>query len=194
MRQRRRRLRNTFGSTIRGAAASAVGTLAMDTLLYRRYRAGGGTSGFLAWETSAGLESWERAPAPALVGKQLVEHGTKRELSPRFARSLNNAVHWGLGLSTGAVYGLVIAPRQSNLWYGPPFGAAVWAGGYAVLPQLGVYEPIWKYDLKTLGKDLGAHLVFGTATAVAFRLLAGRGGRRVKTADHIDSTKRERPQ
>jgi hypothetical protein len=48
----------------------------------------------------------------------------------------------------------------------------VWAGGYVVLPQLGVYKPIWKYDLETLGKDLSAHLVFGSATAAAFRLLA----------------------
>ena len=53
-----------------------------------------------------------------------------------------------------------------------PFGAAVWAGGYVVLPLLGVYKPIWKYDLKTLGKDLGAHLVFGTATAATFCLPA----------------------
>jgi hypothetical protein len=41
-----------------------------------------------------------------------------------------------------------------------------------VLPVLGVYKPIWKYDLETLGKDLSAHLVFGTATAAVFRLLA----------------------
>ena len=53
-----------------------------------------------------------------------------------------------------------------------PFGAAVWGSGYVVLPLFGVYEPIWKYDLETLGKDLSAHLVFGTATAAAFRLLA----------------------
>jgi hypothetical protein len=30
----------------------------------------------------------------------------------------------------------------------------------------------WNYDLVTLGKDLSAHLVFGTATAAAFALLA----------------------
>jgi len=53
-----------------------------------------------------------------------------------------------------------------------PFGAAVWASGYVVLPLLGVYKPIWKYDFETLRKDLSAHLVFGTATAVAFRLLS----------------------
>jgi uncharacterized membrane protein YagU involved in acid resistance len=58
------------------------------------------------------------------------------------------------------------------VWYGLPFGAAVWAAGYAVLPQLGVYRQIWDYDLGTLAKDLSAHLVFGTTTAAAFSILA----------------------
>jgi uncharacterized membrane protein YagU involved in acid resistance len=62
--------------------------------------------------------------------------------------------------------------RQAKVWYGLPFGATVWASGYVVLPLLGVYDPIWKYDLETLGKDLSAHLVYGTATAAAFGLLA----------------------
>ena len=52
-----------------------------------------------------------------------------------------------------------------------PFGAAVWASGYVVLPLLGVYKPIWKYDFETLRKDLSAHLVFGTTTAATFALL-----------------------
>jgi len=38
--------------------------------------------------------------------------------------------------------------------------------------SLGVYQPIWKYHLDTLVKDLSAHLVFGTTTAAAFRLIA----------------------
>jgi hypothetical protein len=46
------------------------------------------------------------------------------------------------------------------------------ASGYVVLPLFGVYEPIWKYDLKTLANDLSAHLVFGTASAAAFALLS----------------------
>ena len=97
---------------------------------------------------------------------------------PRYARLLNNATHWGFGLATGAGYGLLLGPRrQPKLWYGPPFGAAVWASGYVVLPLLGVYQPIWKYDLETLAKDLRAHLVFGTATAAAFCLLARKGTR-----------------
>ena len=61
--------------------------------------------------------------------------------------------------------------RSPRLRYGPPFGAGVWATGYVVLPALGVYHPIWEYDLTTLGKDLSAHLVFGLGTAAAFRVL-----------------------
>lgn len=164
-----------LGSTIRGVAASGVGTLAMDATLYRRYRHDGGEVAFGSWESSEGTDSWETAPAPALVAKKLLEAVLRREISPRYARSLNNATHWGFGLAAGAAYGLLLGSRRTpKVWSGPPFGAAVWAHGYVVLPQLGVYEQIWKYDIKTLWKDLSAHLVFGTATAVAFSLLAGK--------------------
>jgi hypothetical protein len=37
---------STFGSTIRGVAASAPGILAMDASLYRRYRHDGGNAAF----------------------------------------------------------------------------------------------------------------------------------------------------
>jgi hypothetical protein len=162
-----------FDSTLRGVAASALGTLAMDTLLYRRYRHGGGDAAFPAWESSEGLVSWENAPGPALVAKRFLEGVLGHDVSPRYARVLNNATHWGFGLATGAGYGLLLGSRRKpEVWYGPPFGAAVWGSGYVVLPLLGVYQPIWKYDLETLGNDLSAHLVFGTATAAAFRLLA----------------------
>jgi hypothetical protein len=36
---------------------------------------------------------------------------------------------------------------------------------------MGIYEPMWRYDKKTLAKDLGAHLRFGVVTAAADRLL-----------------------
>ena len=164
---------STLGATVRGVAAAAPGTLAMDASLYRRYRHDGGNDAFPGWESSEGLVSWENAPGPALAAKVLLEGVFKREISPRYARLLNNATHWGFGLAAGAAYGLLIGSRRrTKVWYGLPFGAAVWASGYVVLPQLGVYKPIWKYDLKTLAKDLSAHLVFGVATAAAFRVLA----------------------
>ena len=164
---------SALDSMLRGVVASALGTLAMDTWLYRDYRRGGGDADFPAWESSEGLVSWENAPGPALVAKRFLEDVLGHDVSPRYARLLNNATHWGFGLAAGAGYGLLLGSRRTpKVWYGLPFGAAVWAFGYVVLPLLDVYEPIWKYDRETLAKDLGAHLVFGTATAAAFCLLA----------------------
>jgi hypothetical protein len=34
-----------------------------------------------------------------------------------------------------------------------------------------VYEPIWRYDARTLGDDLSAHLVFGAVADGALRVL-----------------------
>ena len=168
---------SVVSSILRGAAASALGTLAMDASLYRRYRHDGGDAAFPEWESSATLVSWENAPAPALVGKKLLDRLLGHELSPRYARLVNNATHWGFGIAAGVGYGLLAGPRRTPaVWFGLPFGAAVWVSGYAVLPQLGVYGQIWTYDAETLGKDLSAHLVFGTATAAAFALLAHMEG------------------
>ena len=163
-----------FGSIIRGVAASGVGTLAMDAWLYRDYRHDGGTEAFPPWETSEGLDSWENAPAPARAAKRVLEAVLKQDIPPRYVRLLDNAAHWGLGLGAGAAYGLFGSGRTPKVVDGLPFGVLVWANGYVVLPLLGVYKPIWKYDLETLAKDLSAHLVFGTATAAAFRLLPHR--------------------
>jgi len=57
-----------------------------------------------------------------------------------------------------------------------PLGAAIRRGGLGErlrsLPAAKLYEPLWKYDRKTLANDLSAHLVFVLATATALRLLS----------------------
>ncbi|HEY5262456.1 MAG TPA: hypothetical protein VIJ33_10105 [Solirubrobacteraceae bacterium] len=157
----------------RGLVAGAIGTVGMDALLFTRYRRGGGDSSSAAWEFSSGLSSWDGAPAPALVGKRLVEGLFQRELSPDQARLVNNVTHWGYGMLAGLQYGVVAGSlRNPRVLYGLPFGAIVWATGYVVLPAAKLYQPIWEYDRRTLGKDLSAHLVFGLGTATALRLLS----------------------
>ena len=161
-----------LGAICRGILAAAFGTLAMDLLWYRRYRRGGGESGFLDWEFSAGLDSWEKASAPGKVGMQLFEGFTQRELSAEYAALTNNVMHWGYGLAWGALYGIAAGSMRTRpRLLGPLFGACVWATSYVVLPLAKVYKPIWEYDAKTLWKDLSAHLVFGAATGAAFRKL-----------------------
>ena len=95
-------------SIIRGVAAGVVGTLALDAWVYLGYRRGGGDDAFPAWETSAGLDSWENAPAPALVAKKVLEVMLGHEVPPRYARALNDATHWGFGVANGGLYGLLV--------------------------------------------------------------------------------------
>jgi hypothetical protein len=164
-----------FGAVVRGLAAAAVGTLALDLVGFARYKRGGGTSDFGRWEFSADVETWEQAPAPAHVGKRLFEGLFQRELPDRRARLVNNITHWGYGLLNGVQYGLVAGSlRAPRTWYGVPFGVTVWASGYAVLPAAMLYKPIWEYDRATLAKDLSGHLVYGLTTATVFNLLSMR--------------------
>jgi len=161
------------GAVARGLVAGAAGTAAMDALLFVRYRRGGGTSTPEAWELSESLSSWDDAPAPALVGKRLVEGLFDIEVPSSRVALVNNVTHWAFGAFTGVQYGIVAGSLpKPRIFYGLPFGATVWAIGYVILPAAKLYQPIWKYDLKTLANDLSAHLVYGLATAGALRVLA----------------------
>jgi hypothetical protein len=164
-----------LGAIARGLLAGAVGTAAMDTLLFARFRRSGGDQGFASWETSAGLAEWESAPAPAQVGKRLVEGLFQIELPAGRARLVNNVTHWAYGMLGGAQLGVVAGslPRL-RVAYGLPFGASVWGAGYVILPAAKLYKPIWEYDAKTLANDLSAHLVYGLATAATLRKLSER--------------------
>src|SRR2546425_11407408 len=120
-----------LGALIRGVLAGAVGTVAMDLQWFYRYKRGGGESGFLDWEFSAGLDDWSKAGAPAQVGKRLFEGFFQRDLSPRDAALTNNVMHWAYGLGWGANYGLVAGtlcppPLRSGLL----FGSVVWTLDY----------------------------------------------------------------
>jgi hypothetical protein len=157
----------------KGLVAGVVGTLAMDLSLFARYKRGGGQDRFAPWETSAGLHDWEQAPAPAHVGKRLVEGLFQRDLPATSARLVNNAAHWGFGLLNSIQYGILAGSlSRPRVRYGLPFGAAVWASGYVVLPAAKLYQPIWEYDRRTLANDLASHLVYGLGTAATFKALS----------------------
>jgi hypothetical protein len=160
-----------------GVAAGAVGTASMDTVRYLMYRRGGGKDAPLAWEF-APVDNWGQAPDPGLVVKRVTEGFTGRQIPDRWAWLTSTIAHWAYGSAAAAAYGIVAGSLRRPLpLYGLPFGAAVWALGYLVLPESGLYRPIWEYDAKTLARDLGAHLGYGAGTGSAFWLLAGAGSR-----------------
>ncbi|MDQ4103667.1 MAG: DUF1440 domain-containing protein [Actinomycetota bacterium] len=164
-----------LGAVARGAVAGALGTAAMDLLWFSRYRHNGGDSGFVDWEFSAGLNSWDGAPAPAQLGRRIVQRVLRLELPPERARFVNNIVHWATGMGWGTVFGLANGwfPARRR-WHGLILGAGVWATSYAVLVPARLYKPVWEYDAEVLWKDLNAHLVYGMATVTTFRVLEGR--------------------
>ena len=175
----RRLVVTPVGAVVRGFVAGVVGTAAMDVLLFARYRRGGGESEFAAREFSSSVGGGEESPAPAQVGRRVVEGLFGRELPPERAGLVNNVTHWGYGILGGVQYGIVAESlRTPRVRYGLAFGASVWAASYVVLPAAKLYKPIWEYDRVTLAKDLSAHLVYGVATATALRLLSGSNGAR----------------
>jgi hypothetical protein len=155
-----------------GAAAGAVGTLAMDLVWYARARRQGSDARFATWEVLRDVERWDDAPAPGQMGRKLIAAVTGDDPPVERAAAISNTMHWAYGASWAAGYALAF-PRRP-WWAGPALGAVVWASDYVTLPLAGVYEPIWKYEVPTLAKDLSAHLVFGTATDAALRLARAR--------------------
>jgi hypothetical protein len=161
-------------SAIAGAFAGVLGTLAMDLLWYRRFRADGGTQPFMAWETSEGTDGYENAAAPARTAK-VVADMAGIDLPDSSARVLNNTVHWATGIGWGKAFGVTSSLLgTSNPLLGPVMGVVAWGTSYAVLPRLGVYQPMSEYEVDVLWQDLSAHLVYGAVLGVAYRMLAGK--------------------
>jgi hypothetical protein len=149
----------------------------MDLLWFARYQREGGKSTFTAWEFSSDVHGWDEAPAPAQVGKRLVEGLFGGELPSQHAALVNNITHWAYGMLAAAQYAIVAGSLSTpRIRHGLLFGASVWAVGYAVLPAAKLYKPIWQYDRHTLAKDPSAHLLYGLGTATAFKLLSAAGG------------------
>ena len=160
-----------LGALLTGLVAGAVGTAAMDLVQFARYRHGGGNDRLLAWEFSAALKDWEQAPAPAQIGRRVVEGVFQRQLPPQRAALVNNLMHWGYGIAWGGLFGLVAGSlRAPKVRHGLALGATVWSASYVLLPLAGLYRPIWEYDAKVLATDLGDHLAYGLGVAGAYRL------------------------
>ncbi len=144
----------------------------MDMVWYARYRSKGGEPGFLGWEFSSTVDSYEGAPAPAQVGR-LLAGKLGLNLPDSSAGLVNNVVHWTTGVGWGVAHALIFG-RASWWLTGPVTGTVAWLTSYATLAPLGIYRPMWKYDRKTLLDDWTAHLVFGLGTALTFWLIGPR--------------------
>ncbi|MBJ2122466.1 hypothetical protein I6N91_15905 [Arthrobacter sp. MSA 4-2] len=155
-----------------GLLAGALGTAAMDLVLYQRYRRSGGKSGIWRWEFASDVTSWENASAPGQLGRKALRLSTGHEPPPEWARATTNIMHWATGVGWGGQYGAVASLASLHPWVRRvAFVPVVWLSGYVVLPLAKVYKPIWAYDARTLRDDLSAHIVYGAVVSAVFAVL-----------------------
>jgi hypothetical protein len=140
-------------SLLRGVAAGAAGTAAMTAAQLAYYKATGG----------------EPSSTPAEVAKRVIGGVLRRPVPEDSDELLNNAMHWLYGTSWGALLGLAAAGRRPGT--GIAFGLVVWGASLVELPAMKLAPPPWEYELKSIAPDVGFHLLYGVATATAYKAL-----------------------
>jgi hypothetical protein len=140
-------------SLVRGALAGAAGTAAMTAAQTAYYKATGS----------------EPSTTPAEVAKRVIRGVLQRDVPEDKTDLLNNAMHWIYGTSWGGLLGVAAAGRRPGT--GIVFGLTVWSASLVELPAMQLGPPVWEYDAKSLGPDLGFHLVYGVTAATAYKLL-----------------------
>jgi hypothetical protein len=127
---------------------------------------------------SGEADPWQSAPAPAQVGKRLIEGLLGRPVPAEAIPTLTQVMHWSYGSARGSAYSIA---RQTARWrsrlLGPLFGLGVWAASYMQLVPLGIYEPPWSYPLSSIADEIGYHLTYGATVAAIYELLGRRDDR-----------------
>lgn len=96
-----------------------------------------------------------------------------QHLSMEGERKGGPIVHYAFGTLAGAVYGGMAEYSSAvRAGFGTAFGAALFLGADVVaVPALHLSSPPGEYPLKSLANPLVAHLVYGTATELARKVL-----------------------
>ena len=106
------------------------------------------------------------APAKAASKVLGVEPKGEKE-ETRFS----NLVHWGYGTGWGAVRGLIgAAGLEGPVATAVHFGA-LWGTEQVMLPALEVAPPFWQWGAKEIAIDSFHHLVYASATSIAYTVL-----------------------
>jgi hypothetical protein len=135
-----------------------------------------GLAGTAAMTVSSTIEQKLRgragstAPADA-AAKVLHIHDFPSE---KAKNAFGTAVHWSYGTGWGAVRGLMRALGLSPVAATGAHFSAVWGSEQVMLPALQVAPPVTMWDRDEIAIDGWHHLVYVTATGVAYELLDGR--------------------
>jgi hypothetical protein len=141
------------GAVGRGLAAGVAGTAAMTVSSTIEQKARGRAA--------------SSAPADA-TAKVL---GIAEFSTPAAKNRFNNLVHWGYGTGWGVVRAMLstfgLGPAAATVAH----GAAIWGNEQVMLPALDVAPPVYMWPRQEVAIDAWHHVVYATATGVAYGLL-----------------------
>jgi hypothetical protein len=138
-----------------------------------------GMAGTAAMTVSSTIEAklrrraFSTAPAQAAARALAIETFDDGAAYARFS----NLVHWGYGTGWGVARGVLralgISPRLAT----PAHFAAIWGSALYTLPKYEVAPPVIEWAPEDVAIDVFHHLVYVTATGLAFELLDRNGSR-----------------
>jgi hypothetical protein len=133
-----------------------------------------------AMQQSAPSARWRALPPKQITLELARRVGLARKLDERGRNATTAAAHIGYGSAAGALY-----PYASRVLPGPTalkgalFGVGLWAGSYlGWLPATGVLRSATREPAGRNAMMIGAHVVWGVATALTAERLIARGRRR----------------
>lgn len=139
----------------KGLLAGAIGTAAMT----------------VSSTIEAKIREREASAAPAdAAGKVLGVEPRDEDGEQRFS----DVVHWAYGTGWGAVRGLIGAAGLKGAAATAAHFAALWSTEQVVLPTLDVSAPAWEWGGEEIAIDGFHHLVYATATGLAYQWLDRR--------------------
>ena len=110
-----------------------------------------------------GASSTPTQAAQKVLGVEPIDEGSEARFS--------NLVHWGYGTVWGGARGLLAAAGLSGPTATAAHLGAVWSSEQIMLPALDVTPPLTEWGVEEIAIDALHHLVYATATGLAYSYL-----------------------
>lgn len=152
-----------MNALLRGAISGLAATLPMSIAMELMHR-------------RMGFSKRYALPPRQITANVAQSLGIRRRLGENEERVATMVAHFGYGGSMGVPYALVEEPiHLPPIVKGAGYGLAVWAGSYLqLLPRLGLLSPATRHPPQRTALMIAAHVVWGSALAIANERLKRR--------------------
>jgi hypothetical protein len=114
----------------------------------------------------------KRVPSSAPARATAKVLGIKEFEDDIAAARFNDLSHWGYGTSWGALRGLLAATGMPARAATALHGAAIYGSAQVTLPALEIAPPVVFWPKEEIAIDAFHHLVYATATGMAYELIS----------------------